>query len=192
MTRMRTLMALTALAAGAAAAIAAGPETSQRKAEQDFQAAAQTPLLEIRRSAAPVAAPAGKRASTTLIIPASHRDRDRGRRDLDCRGYDRGWEEHWGGHGGRGYSPGEACSECRRRHGSCTYRCTEPAYRCTSQWEEGDSRREYEGRRRSDRYDAEDDAMNRCRDANWDNRERGRCRILRCESEDETVDSGRC
>lgn len=129
------------------------------------------------------------------------RDRDRGRDGgwrgpaaRSCYGFDRRSEEHWRGHGGRGYRPNEACATCPQRHGGCVYRCYVEAWVCTAFFEgnDGSRGRDIEGRRRYDRYDAEDYALEDCRDANWNNRGNGRCRIRECRPADEIVDSGRC
>lgn len=197
----RILVAATVLSMGAVAAPASGPDATRTRADKSFQKIVEAPLAEVRGRPAPKE-PISVR-STPESAAAGFWDGfpgfpDRGRdggwgRGLDCRGYDRGWEEHWGGHGGLGYSPREACEECMRRHGRCTYRCTVEAYRCWSEWEsDNGSRQEYEGRTRRDRYEAEDDAIGRCRDQNWNNRDQGRCRVKRCESSDETVNSGGC
>lgn len=128
-----------------------------------------------------------------VMTPVSRRDQGRGGNDRrDCRAYDDGWEEHWGGHGG-GSDYARSCRECLGRHGGCTYRCSIAMHRCNAEWraEDGTSRT-YEGRPRRDRYEAEDDAVGVCRDANWNNRSQGSCRATTCSSVDEVVDRGRC
>ncbi|MBI4655918.1 MAG: hypothetical protein HY746_04120 [Elusimicrobia bacterium] len=50
-----------------------------------------------------------------------------------CKGYDTGWEEHWGGHGGSS-SEMEACSDCLREHGSCRFECSIQMQKCDSQF----------------------------------------------------------
>lgn len=196
-----TLIAAALLAAGAAAR-AAGNEQLSAAGARGFESAAVAPAAAAQKAVMTVEAPRSRPAGEPLGQPQLEKVRDhRGGRDgrwgrnLDCRGYDRGWEEHWGGHGGRGWSPREACDDCRRSHGSCTFRCTTQAWRCSANWvpRNGTQGRSYEGRRpRPDRYDAEDEAMRECRDDNWNNREQGDCRPGSCKEENETVDSGRC
>lgn len=196
MKRLILMTGIFAAAALAAAPASAGGEACRENASRDFADALTDTLPKVQSRLPELKAQAGNPSGK--IFPAADRGRDwdRGRghrRDVDCRGYDKGWEEHWGGHGGRGLTPGQACTECKARHGGCRFQCTAPAYRCKAEWTAEDgTRREYEGRPRDDRYDAEDDAVNRCRDDNWNNRQQGRCRPLDCKSEDEVVDSGRC
>lgn len=132
--------------------------------------------------------------------PAGHWDDDDswggGRRA--CKAYDRGWEEHWGGHGGWGASRESACSSCKKPtgpHGRCRYECFREAYRCTAEWvpnDSGKSHTTYTGERRSSRSDAEESAVNRCMRDNWSNSSEGRCRFKDCDSDQITTDTGDC
>ncbi|MBI4376610.1 MAG: hypothetical protein HY549_09200 [Elusimicrobia bacterium] len=114
-----------------------------------------------------------------------------------CSAYDRGYEEHWGGHGGWGTRRDSACRSCKKPtgpHGRCYYQCYAEAYECKAEWvpDNGSIPRPYTGERRFSRRDAEDSAMNRCRDDNWRNRDQGRCRHLSCEETRENTDRGDC
>ena len=104
------------------------------------------------------------------------------------------WEEHGGGHGNRGDSPEQASSECKREHGECELKCTVEAYQCSAKWQPagGTPSGEYEGRPSSSRWEAEDSAKSRCRDENWQRRERGECRLGDCKTVERVGDEGRC
>lgn len=52
---------------------------------------------------------------------------------MECRAYDKGWEEHWGGHGG-GPNEIDACRACFAKHGDCRYDCTVDMYRCEARF----------------------------------------------------------
>ena len=165
-----------------------------RRAPLDLAAPAASPVASKGRFEFPFPFPDDRRPG-----PGRPDDRRPGpgrpddRRDVACYGSDNGWEEHRSGHGGYGWSPRQACEDCRRSHGSCRYSCSVQAYQCRAEWQGDDgSRRAYEGRPRRDRYDAEDEAVNRCRDAEWNNRTSGRCRPVDCRREDEVVENGRC
>ncbi|MBI4678187.1 MAG: hypothetical protein HY748_11445 [Elusimicrobia bacterium] len=137
---------------------------------------------------------AGRPHSHRPPYPYPYPDRPR-RSDASCYAFDRGWEEHWGGHGGYRWDPGRACQECLQRHGGCNYRCTIESWRCTAEWVPSDAsqpRRTYEGRPDRDRWDAEREALLYCRDIHWGDSGRGDCRVLNCRREDELVDSGSC
>ncbi|MBI5201761.1 MAG: hypothetical protein HY925_09270 [Elusimicrobia bacterium] len=115
-----------------------------------------------------------------------------------CYGFDRGWEEHWGGHGGFNFSPQEACRACKNPtgpHGSCTFRCGVEATQCKAEFVRRDGTTggfDYEGRPSDNRWDAEDNALSRCRNENWNDRDGGQCRIKRCDQVQETTRSGGC
>lgn len=211
MTRRRIVLAA-ALFVVATVARAAS-ETDAAGSDAGFTAALDLSAADLRRDSLGVATPQGAPVELRqgppgfpFPFPDDRRpgpgrpgDRRPGpgrpddRRDMSCFGSDNGWEEHRYGHGGRGWSPRQACEDCRRHHGSCNYRCTEPAFQCRAEWQGDDGTvRSYEGRPRRDRYDAEDEAVNRCRDAEWNNRTSGRCRPVDCRREDEVVESGRC
>lgn len=212
----RRILLAAALLAAVPAAHAASESAADRSAAA-FDAALDLTAADLRRSGldmtAPAAAPVASREDRwrrergpgfPFPFPDDRRPgpgrpdrpgpgRPDDRRDLACYGSDNGWEEHRSGHGGRGWSPRQACEECRRHHGSCRFSCSVPAYQCQAEWVGDDgSRRSYEGRPRRDRYDAEDDAVDRCRDAEWNNRTSGRCRPGDCRREEEVVDNGRC
>ncbi|MBI4348242.1 MAG: hypothetical protein HY553_15480 [Elusimicrobia bacterium] len=201
---VRSLFAVPILVA-TAAGLSAAPDPS-------FEQAIATPLVELKRAApipAPVKAVQVSHDRRRGRVDRSDRwDRRPGRGDWDrpgwggsrresCNASDRGWEEHWGGHGGYGFTPSQACGQCKKPHGphgECSYRCTVEMTQCKAVFvrQDGTTGTSYEGRRASDRYDAEDSAMSRCRDDNWYNRDGGRCRVDGCQQVDETTDSGRC
>lgn len=131
------------------------------------------------------------------------RDRDHGyergygygQRRLFCSGTDHGWEEHWRPHGGWGVSADEACRICQAEHGGCDYSCSVEAYQCKAEWvpDDPNGRREtYTGRVDEDERDAEDRAVDDCRDDHWYSRDEGRCRPVSCERVTRVVESGRC
>lgn len=193
----RALFAVPILVA-AAFELSAAPDLS-------FEKAIATPLIELKQSAAIPAPVKGVQVSHDRRRGASDRwDRrpDRGpswggSRRESCNAFDRGWEEHWGGHGGYGYAPAEACGRCKKPtgpHGECSWRCTVEMTQCKAVFvrQDGTTGSSYEGRRAYDRYDAEDSAMSRCRDDNWYNRDGGRCRVESCQQVNEITNSGRC
>lgn len=192
MINRRILIAAALLVSGTV--VHAASEGASAGSEAAFSSAVDLTAADLRRDSLDIVAPQGVAARPGRPgdrWPGPGRPDDRYGRS--CQGMDRGWEEHRGGHGGRGYGPREACQECTRHHGSCTYQCTVPAVQCRAEWVGDDGvRRQYEGRPRRDRYEAEDDAVNRCRDENWNNRTQGRCRPLDCRQQDEVVENGRC
>ncbi len=211
MHRRRILLAAALLAAGTVAH--AVPEGAAAGSAAAFDSALDLTAVDLRRDSLDVAVPEGGPAGLRtggfpFPIPGDRRpgpgDRRPGpgrpgpgrpddRRDVACYGSDNGWEEHRSGHGGRGWSPRQACEDCRRSHGSCRYSCSAEAYQCRAEWQGDDgTRRTYEGRPRRDRYDAEDEAVDRCRDAEWNNRTSGRCRPVDCRRDDEVIETGRC
>ncbi len=123
-----------------------------------------------------------------------------GRTAYSCSATDKGWEEHWGGHHGRGYdlrnSRSEACRSCKKPngpHGSCNVTCGVPEFRCRAEFVPRSS----EGRSGTVRgyleetqYRAEESALDNCRRDFW--REEGRCRIRSCDQESRTVLRERC
>jgi hypothetical protein len=202
---------LIALAVALAAAVPAHAASEQAAAGSGaaFAAALDLTVADLRRAPldlpAPAAAPVASKGRFEFPFPFPFPDdrrpddrrpgpgRPDDRRDVACYGSDNGWEEHRSGHGGYGWSPRQACEDCRRSHGSCRYSCSVQVYQCRAEWQGDDgSRRPYEGRPRRDRYDAEDEAVNRCRDAEWSNRTSGRCRPVDRRREDEVVENGRC
>ncbi len=52
---------------------------------------------------------------------------------MECRAYDKGWEEHWGGHGG-GPNEFDACRACFAKHGECRFDCTVDMFRCEARF----------------------------------------------------------
>ncbi len=69
-----------------------------------------------------------------------------------CRWYDTGHEEHWGGHATQ--------AECNaKHHGSCYQRCTETVYVCTATPYDGYGSYTAES---SDRWEAERRALRQC------------------------------
>lgn len=117
-------------------------------------------------------------------------------RRMMCSGRDEGWEEHGRPHGGWGVSVPVACASCfAAGHGGCDYSCSIETYKCKAEWvpENSSDRSEtYEGREDADQYDAEDKALNACRDAHWSSREEGRCRLTGCDTVKKEIESGRC
>lgn len=189
------LMLAGAVVVAAAAGLSAAPDPS-------FDKAIAIPLVELRtKSAVPKPVGAAVERVSQRGRPGPGRDRDRpdrgGSRREACHGFDKGWEEHWSGHGGLGYAPEQACGACKKPtgpHGECTYRCTIARTQCRAIFERRDGGRgwTYDGRPEYDRYDAEDSALSRCRDDNWHDRTGGRCRIESCSPANETTKSGRC
>ena len=198
----------------AAALVAAAAAGSGAAPDKSFDEAIATPFAAIRKSAA--------KTPDVKAVVLDHRGRgggwdrrgpDWGRDGRDgrgrgpdwgggyrreaCYGYDRGWEEHWGGHGGFNTSPEQACRACKSPsgpHGSCTFRCSVEATQCRAEFvrRDGTSGFDYEGRPSDNRWDAEDSALSRCRNENWGNRDDGQCRIKRCEQIQEVTRSGGC
>lgn len=158
------------------------------------QAAARDFEDQVVRGSRRLSESAAKFRQTSAASGAVSRDDWGEGRSRQCRGYDEGWEEHGGGHGNRGDSPEQACSECKREHGECEFKCTVEAYQCSAKWqpEGGSPSGEYEGRPSSSRWEAEDSAKSRCRDENWQRRERGECRLGDCKTVERVVDEGRC
>lgn len=97
-----------------------------------------------------------------------------------CSAQDRGWEEHFGGHG--------SCGSCLQKHGECVETCTEQREMCEV---EG---LDYYGRTRRymamgpDRWSAESEARRQCE---WD-RDNRSCRTISCRAENRTVSSRSC
>lgn len=109
------------------------------------------------------------------------RDRDRWRRPpaVTCDARDRGYEEHWGGHG--------SCGECLSRHGECIETCSEILTVCEA---EGRDRtgyvRAFRGQGR-DRWEAERDALDTCYYRGFDY-----CRVTRCQNEQQIISRRDC
>lgn len=91
-----------------------------------------------------------------------HRHPGRGGWDhprISCQAFDKGWEEHFGGH--------DTCHECLRKHGNCMERCSEEQFVATAR---GYDRRgrpdrdafDVDGWPASDRWQAEDSALDSC------------------------------
>ena len=56
---------------------------------------------------------------------------------VTCKAVDRGWEEHFGGHG--------SCGECLRKHGRCQEECSEEGFTCLVVGVRGGRQREFYG-----------------------------------------------
>ncbi|MBS1972456.1 MAG: beta-sandwich domain-containing protein [Bdellovibrionales bacterium] len=50
------------------------------------------------------------------VVYLSYPFSNRGNQKISCSATDKGWEEHWGGHG--------SCGECLKKHGECIETCT--------------------------------------------------------------------
>ncbi|MGE4131865.1 MAG: hypothetical protein AB7F86_09505 [Bdellovibrionales bacterium] len=88
---------------------------------------------------------------------------------MGCTATDRGWEEHFGGHG--------SCDECLRRHGSCVERCNIEQFQCIASGYRWGRRAEFEGYGQS-RREAQWDAVRNCENRGGRNCQvdRGSCR----------------
>ena len=90
---------------------------------------------------------------------------------VTCTASDRGWEEHWGGHG--------SCGECVQRHGDCVESCYEVRHICEAQGSDFQGRIRTFTVRAPDRWTAEREAIRQCE---WDRSMRS-CAITSCREE---------
>lgn len=99
---------------------------------------------------------------------------------VTCSASDKGWEEHFGGHG--------SCGSCLQKHSSCVEKCQEIREVCEV---EG---RDYNGRlsvfvgRGADRWAAEAEARRQCE---W-NRNMRSCMVTTCRQEAQTISTRSC
>ncbi|MBS1972057.1 MAG: hypothetical protein JSU04_17235 [Bdellovibrionales bacterium] len=99
--------------------------------------------------------------------------------NVQCTATDKGWEEHWGGHG--------SCGECLRKHGDCIETCSRSYYVCQAQGIDRNGRTYVSEGRADSRYQAEDEAMRACYYYRYQN-----CRVTNCNQNSETVSRRSC
>jgi len=98
---------------------------------------------------------------------------------VTCSYQDKGWEEHWRGHG--------SCGECLAEHGKCVEVCSMEYEVCDITLEDFEGRQTMNRIRVRDRWEAENEARNMC----FYNRLRS-CVVTSCSTEREVVSSRSC
>lgn len=96
-----------------------------------------------------------------------------------CSASDRGWEEHFGGHG--------SCRECLRHHGDCVETCSSQNYDCRVDGYDRHGRLVSFFGRSSDQWRAQDEAMYNCRYNYAVN-----CAVVTCNQQQDVVSRRSC
>ncbi len=99
---------------------------------------------------------------------------------VTCSATDRGWEEHWGGHG--------SCGSCLQEHGNCTETCKETTQLCEVQGTDYYGNLAIYRAVGVDRWSAESEARRKCE---W-NRDMRSCVTISCQSQDRVVSTRSC
>jgi hypothetical protein len=102
-----------------------------------------------------------------------------GNRNVSCRSYDNGWEEHWGGHA--------TCQECKAKHGGCTEICTATSYKCTAEGSDAQGAKQTFEAYGDDEWRARDEATRRCYDRGLNN-----CSVSNCDTSNQEVSRKGC
>ena len=99
--------------------------------------------------------------------------------NISCRAEDKGWEEHFGGHG--------SCGECVRYHGRCVETCSANTVDCQVDGQDQYGRNVTFYGRAGDQYQSEELAMYNCRYNYAYN-----CRVVQCNQHQDVVSRRDC